>query len=290
MKKLLVVAIVLLCFTSCGKLLEPLYVHLPGTEWVYEQEGKRAYISFGHDDSATVLQKDLTNGAVQQNQGTYVADGHSVVISCTDGTSFKLIRTFTNMKNSKNKNMSRIFPSSPSILAGTVWAGVDMSDLYIYFFEDEENLVKTAFTVTQYEEGVPYGWNKETLPYTRASGTVTADGKTGWLFSDALLTDGIWHVTFPALSGSGNSDLAGTVWYNLNGTSTSAGIIIFNTGFSFIRVQVVNSKTQFLFEQGTYTKNGAVVTMTLNGIQDNCTIQSDGSFRFMERRYSQKLN
>ena len=285
MKRLLVLALVLLGFTSCGKLLEPLYIYLPGTEWYYELDGKHAFVHFGHDGQASVIQKNLSSGATQENYGEYEADGSHVYINCTDGTSFKLIRTFSHMKNSKSKNMTRIYPASYSSVAGTVWMGVDMSDLYIYYFKDENTLLRAAFTVTMYEEGVPYGWNLETLPYTLDGTTFTAGEYTGWLFSETLFADNRWHATYPAPAGSGTSDIAGTIWSCVNGSSSSAGAVIFDSGYSFTRVQVVNSKTQFLVERGTYTKNGAVVTMTLNGKQDNCTINGE-RFTFMERTYA----
>ena len=285
MKRLLVIVLVLLGFTSCGKLLEPLYVHLPGTNWYYEQDGKRAFVHFEDNGKASVLQKTIITGAVQQNQGDYVADGHSVVITCPDGTTFKLIRTFSNMKTSKNKNMTRFFPVSYDGVAGKVWAGVDMADLYVYYFKDGENLVSAKFTVTQYEEGVPYGWKIENIPYKLNGCTFTAGGKTGWLYSELLFADGIWHTNYPTPSGgSGSADLAGTVWVNRNGTSTSAGILIFDSGYSFTRVQVWNSKTQFMVERGTYTKEGNILNMKLDEMKDVCTITGN-TFRFMERTY-----
>lgn len=279
---------ILLFAVSCGRILEPLYIHLPGTEWVYEQDGKRAFVSFGHNGDASVLQKTILTGQIQQNQGEYVADGHSVVITCPDGTSFKLIRTFGNMKNSKNKNMSRYYPTSYDNVAGKVWAGVNMSDLFIYYFKDGENLVRASFTVTQYEEGVPYGWKVETIPYTLNGYSFTADGKTGWLYSEMLFADGIWHTTYPTPSGgSGVSDLAGSVWVNRNGGSTTAGILVFDSGYNFTRVQVLASKTQYTIDRGTFTQNGNVLTMKLGDIQDVCTITGN-TFHFMERTYGRE--
>ena len=288
MKRLLVIALVLLGFTSCGKLLEPLYVRLPGTNWYYEQDGKRAFVQFVDEGKASVLQKTIITGQVQQNQGDYVADGHSVVITCPDGTTFKLIRTFSNMKTSKNKNMTRFFPVSYDSVAGKVWAGVDMSDVYIYYFKDGENLVRATFTVTQYEEGVPYGWKVETIPYTLNGCTFTVGGKTGWLYSEMLSADGKWHTNYPTPSGgSGTSDLAGSVWVNRSGGSNTAGILIFDSGYNFTRIQVLNSKIYFSIDRGTFTQNGNVLTMKLDGLQDVCTITGN-TFHFMERTYGRE--
>lgn len=285
MKRLLVVALVLLGFTSCGKLLEPLYVHLPGTNWYYELGGKRAFVHFSDDGKATVLQKDDATGAVQENNGTYTAQGHNVDIYGADGTTFNLTRTFSNMKNSKNKNMTRFYPVSYDNLAGKVWAGVDMADVYVYYFKDGENLIRSAFTVTQYEEGVPYGWARQTIPYTLNGSSFTAGDKTGWLYSEVMLIDGRWHVCYPAPSGgSGSSELAGTVWFNKGGTSTSAGLLVFDSGYTFTRIQVATSRTQFLFNRGTYTQEGNVLKMNLDGMLDVSTI-SGNTFRFMERTY-----
>ncbi|MBR4774477.1 MAG: hypothetical protein IK008_00045 [Bacteroidales bacterium] len=289
MKRLLVLTMVLLGFTSCGRLLEPLYIYLPGTNWYYEQDGKHAFVNFSDDGKATVLQKAIATGSVMENNGTYTADGHNVDIFGADGTTFNLTRTFSHMKNSKNKNMTRFFPQSYENLAGMVWAGVDMADLYVYYFKDGENLVRSAFTVTQYEEGVPYGWTSETIPYKLNGTTFTAGGKTGWLYSEVMLVDGRWHVYYPAPEGgSGSSVLAGTVWFYKGGTSTTAGLLVFDSGYSFTRIQVASSRTQFLMNRGTYTQEGDVLKMKLDGLTDVCTI-SGNTFRFMERLY-ERLN
>ena len=273
-----------LFFSSCSKLLEPLYVHLPGTEWVYELNGKRAYIHFDQDGTASVLQKDLETGAVQENNGTYTCDGHNADISCPDGTTFNLIRTFSHLKNSKNRNMTRLSPQMPTTLDKSLWVGVDRGDLYVYYFPSGNEVTRATFIVTGYAEGVPLSWERKTSPITLSSYAVTFDGKTAWLFSEVMLLDKRWHVTFPEPLGSGNESLAGSMWYYSQGTSSSPGIVIFDTGHSFSRVQIY-SGTQMTFERGTYTMEGNSITMTLSGKSDNCTISADNTFRFMERTY-----
>ena len=100
-----------------------------------------------------------------------------------------------------------------------------------------------------------------------------------------MLIDGRWHVCYPAPSGgSGSSGLAGTVWFNKGGTSTSAGLLVFDSGYTFTRIQVATSRTQFLFNRGTYTQEGNVLKMNLDGMLDVSTI-SGNTFRFMERTY-----
>lgn len=285
MKKLLVLALVLLGFSSCGKLLDPLYVQLPGTNWYYELDGKRAFINFSDDGKASVLQKEPSSGLAHEINGEYTVAGHNVDIFGSDGTTFNLTRTFSHMKNSKNKNMTRFFPQSYDNLAGKVWAGVDRADLYVYYFKDGENLVRSSFTVTQYEEGVPYGWTKKTIPYTLNGNTFTSEGKTGWLYSEVMLLDGRWHTCFPAPSGgSGSAEMAGTVWIFKGGTSTSAGLLVFDSGYSFTRIQMASTSTAFLMNRGTYTQEGNVLKMNLDGLQDVCTV-SGNTFRFMERTY-----
>lgn len=272
---------------SCSKLLEPLYIHLPGTEWVYELNGKRAYIHFDLDGTACVLQKDLTTGAIQENHGTYSCDGHRANISCKDGTEFNLIRTYFNLKNSKNKDMGRLTVQKPSQREQSVWVGVNDGDLYVYYFPDEEHLTLASFVVTGYQEGVPLSWEVQNVPFTPGEYTWTVGDNTAWLFSDIMLLDKRWHVTFPEPEGSGDSALAGSIWYSLEGSSTSPGLVVFDTGHSFSRVQVYSS-TQILYDKGTYTLSGNTINLTLNGKQDNCTVSGD-MFRFMERRYK-RLN
>lgn len=273
---------------SCSKLLEPLYIHLPGTEWVYELNGKRAYIHFDLDGTACVLQKDLATGAIQENHGTYSCDGHRATISCEDGTAFNLIRTFTNLKNSKNKDMGRLTVQKPSQREQSVWVGVNDGDLYVYYFPNEDQLTLASFVVTKYEEGVPMSWEVKDMPFTAGNYIWTVDGNTAWLFSDIMLLDNRWHVTFPEPEGSGNSDLVGSIWYYMGGTSTSPGLLIFDTGHSFSRVQIY-SGTQMIFDRGVYALNGDTLTMTLNGKSDNCTISGENTFHFMERTYK-RLN
>lgn len=274
-------------FNSCSKLLEPLYIHLPGTEWVYELNGKRAYIHFDLDGTACVLQKDLATGAMQENHGTYTCDGHRATLSCEDGTVFNLIRTYTNLKNSKNKNMSRLPLQAPSERPYSVWVGVDSGDLYVYYFPDEERLSLASFVVTAYQEGVPLSWEVKDVPFTDGGRTWNLGDRTAWVFSDVMLVDKRWHVTFSRPEGSGDSALAGSIWYSLEGSSTSPGLVVFDTGHSFSRVQVYSS-TQILYDKGTYTLSGNTINLTLNGKQDNCTVSGD-MFRFMERRYK-RLN
>ena len=222
---------------SCSKILEPLYIHLPGTEWVYELNGKRAYIHFDLDGTACVLQKDLTTGAMQENHGTYTCDGHRATLSCEDGTVFNLIRTYTNLKNSKNKKMSRLPLQAPSERPYSVWVGVDSGDLYVYYFPDEERLSLASFVVTAYQEGIPLSWEVKDVPFTDGGRTWNLGDRTAWVFSDVMLVDKRWHVTFPRPEGSGDSALAGSIWYSLEGSSTSPGLVVFDTGHSFSRVQ-----------------------------------------------------
>lgn len=271
---------------SCSKLLEPLYIHLPGTEWVYELNGKRAYIHFDLDGTACVLQKDLTTGAIQENHGTYSCDGHRANISCKDGTEFNLIRTYFNLKNSKNKDMGRLTVQKPSQREQSVWVGVNDGDLYVYYFPDEEHLTLASFVVTGYQEGVPLSWEVQNVPFTPGEYTWTVGDNTAWLFSDIMLLDKRWHVTFPEPEGTGgDADLVGTFWYYTLGTSSSPGLMLFDTDHSFARVQIY-SGTQIIFERGTYTLNGNTLSATLNGKTDICTVSSGAeSFHFMERTY-----
>lgn len=287
MKKLTILALLLLAFTSCGKLLEPLYIHLPGTEWTYELNGVQAYVHFDHDGSACVLQRELSTGYVQENSGTYISDGHNAIISCPDGTTFKMIRTFSHLKNSKNKNMSRISLRHYDSIDGMLWAGVDKGDLYVYFVPDGEHFFRASFVVTKYEEGVPLKWELETIPYTLSQYTFDCAGETAWLFSDLMLTDRRWHVYFPSQAAAGTSDLAGSLWYFAGGTANTPGLLVFDSGSSFVRIQV-SSEIQFSYERGSYTSSGNSIVMTLNGMDDNCTISND-SFKFMERRYQRLL-
>lgn len=271
----------LLMAVSCSKILEPLYIGISNTTWSYTLDDQRALVHFGSDDRVTIVQRSNGNGAVQFNNGTYSVDGHSVDILSDEGTSNRLVRTFSHLKNSKNKNFSTFKPQEYASLDYTVWTSLRKDVFRLVYFTPDGKTEQVSFKNVTHEEGVPYGWEKGETPFTLSGSHLDMGKESAILFDEVMLVDDVWFMHFPVNENTGTSDLTGTMWtYRSN---SYPGIIIFDTNSSFTRV-LLSSRILYQVNRGTYVQTGDVVTMTLNGKTEDCLIEGD-SFTYLERTY-----
>ena len=92
----IVFAAVLLVAVSCN--IDWVYIQVPNTNWTITQDEQQAFVHFGAGDRCCILQRSNVNGAVQFINGTYLADGHAVDVLSDEGSSNRLIRTFSHLK------------------------------------------------------------------------------------------------------------------------------------------------------------------------------------------------
>lgn len=273
-------ALALLTALSCN--IDFLYLQLPGTSWSLEQGDTRAFVHFEPSGRVTIVQRNNASGQVQFTNGEYMTDGHSVVVSTDEGSSNKLVRTFSHLKsNSTNKNFSSLRPQSFETLSGSVWTSLKQDNLSVYFFGPEGKARHWAFENVRHEEGVPYGWSEEEETYSLSGSHVAMEKASATLFPEVMLVDDVWYVHFPTVESRGTSALEGTAWKFVTGSYP--GILIFNTADTFTRV-LVGSRILFQVSQGTYTQEGSEITFTLDGKTEICTL-ADNRFTFLERTY-----
>ena len=133
----------LLATVSCN--IDFMYIQLPDTSWFYELGETQAWVHFGPGDRVTIVQSEPSSGKCQYANGTWTASGHSVMITEDGGASRKLTRTFSHLKNSKNKNFSRIGPEDAGSLSGTVWAAVRKDSLLVLSFGPGSRAEKAVY-------------------------------------------------------------------------------------------------------------------------------------------------
>ena len=277
-----IVALAMLLMTvSCSKILEPLYIGITNTTWSYTLDDQRAFIRFGTDDRVTIVQRNNGNGAVQFNNGTYSVDGHAVDILSDEGASNRLVRTFSHLKNSSNKNFSTYKPQEYTSMDYSVWTSLRKDVFRVIYFTPDGKTKQASFKNVIHEEGVPYGWEQGETTFTLSGSHLDMGKESAILFDEVMLVDDVWFMHFPVNENKGNSDLTGTMWtYH---TSSYPGIIIFDTNSSFTRI-LLSSRILYQVNRGTYVQTGDVVTMTLNGKTEDCLIEGN-SFTYLERTY-----
>jgi hypothetical protein len=287
-KKSFLSAIVLLvsALVSCQK--DSLYLQVPGTCWTLSNDSQDAYISFHDGTHVSVLQTAKEKSLIQTLQGTYVTDGHRVDIAGSDGSAINLVRTFTHLKNSKNKNFSQVKPESWESVAGSIWASVRDNNLYVVYFPDGERCANITYRNVSREEGVHYGWDAIiTVPYELSGNQLKANAYTATLYKSFLTFNntGAICVNSGMEEKNGSSVLEGTIWaYNNTGyPADTPGIIIFHSPTRFTRIM---GMTAFVLEtvSGAYSVSGDTVKMTIDGKSESCLL-SGNSFTFFERKY-----
>ena len=271
--------------TSCGK--KGIYLYLAGTQWKIESGEQAAYVGFMDDDFCSAIQVNYDQAATQTQNGTYTAQGHNLDLALTSGNSVHMIRTFSHIKNSNNKNLKPMKAQAPGNLIGSVWAVLSANNLYFaYFGSDEELLSGRYYNITR-QEGLPYKWMWSYEPYTLNSNQISSGKYSGTFYEDqvlALSTVAVSHVSDleeknPTFT---QSSLTGTAWVGLNGTYPI--VIIFTSDTEFTRI-MVSSSIVFAWKTGTYKLHGSSLTMAVGELTDDCTIAND-SFVFFERKYT----
>lgn len=270
---------VLLIAVSCN--IDWMYISIPNSNWCIEQEEQRAFAHFGKD-RACILQRSNANGAVQFINGPYTTDGHAVDIVSDEGSSNRLIRTFSHLKNSKNKNFSTFKPQDYDNVNNSVWTSLKKDNFRLLYFSADGKMKQAEYRNVRHEEGVPYGWSLAEGTYTHAANHVGFGDESGTLFPEVMLVDDVWFMHFPVQEDNGTSALKGTLWtYE---TSSYPGLILFDTNSGFTRI-LLASRILYQVSRGTYSQSGNVVTMTLDGKTEECQIVND-RFTFMERPFA----
>ena len=279
-RTILVLASLLVLF-SCSKLLDPLYISIPNTNWCYEKDNQRAFVHFGTNEKASIVQRRSTDGVVQFLNGTFSVDGHAVDILSDEGSSNRLVRTFSHLKNSSNKNLSRFGTQDYANLTNTVWVNIRKDVFRLYYFKADGKVMQARFDNVTHQEGVPYGWFLSESDYSQAGSNVSMGTESGFLFSEVMLVDDTWFMHFPVNEDSGSSALTGSIWtYETGGYP---GLIIFDTNSSFTRV-LLASRIICQVSRGTYSQSDNVVTLTLDGKTEDCII-ADDQFTFLEKKF-----
>ena len=269
--------------TSCGK--KGIYLYVGGSVFKIQEEGQLAYVSFPDDDFASVVQVNTTQGGFQTMNGTYTAKGHNLDLALGEN-SLHLVRTFSHVKNSKNKNLTPVKPMAPDQLAGSVWAVLTANNFFFSYFRPDGHFTSGRYYNVSHREGIPYKWMWSIDPYTVNGNQITSGGVSGTFFEGQLLmlqTLSVPHVT--SLAGNASftrSDLTGTVWTGYNGIYPA--VVIFTSDTEFTRL-VVSSDIVFSWLNGTYELNGSSLTMRVGELSDECSI-ADGTMTFFERKYS----
>lgn len=181
----------LLATVSCN--IDFLYIQLPDTSWFYELGETQAWIHFGPGDRVTIVQSEPSSGKCQYSNGTWTASGHSVMITEDGGASRKFTRTFSHLKNSKNKNFSRIGPEDAGSLSGTVWTAVRKDSLLVLSFGPGTRAEKAVYKGISPGDG---SWtSREEQDYALTGSHVALEGgESATFYGGAMLYGDVWAV------------------------------------------------------------------------------------------------
>ena len=125
--------IVFLAATSCGK--NGLYISVDNTAWEISTATQVGWPCFLDDQHVSVIQVNHQNGNYQTLNGTFSVKGHRVDVMA-DGTSLYMVRTFSHLKNSSNRNYKKLSPEAPESLDGSIWAHLKDGDFTFYYFQE----------------------------------------------------------------------------------------------------------------------------------------------------------
>ncbi len=282
MKRFFYAAAVLFAAVSCGK--NGLYINVDNTVWEYTTDTQTAWVDFLDGERAGIIG---TNGSnYQTNTGTFTVDGHRVLFTSEDGFSNQFVRTFSHLKNSKNKNYWTKSPEAIGNPKGSVWAAIVEGNLQMLYLADNGYTLEGSFKNVSHKEGIPYGWSwKQKLYSTSGSRFVHGDEEGTSYGGFIRLPDYcIPCVNTPKEDAGFGGDLAGTVWtYE---TSGYPGFIIFTSNTEFTRV-LVSSVYVFSVLNGTYSIKGNSLEFITDSEELNRTCRiSDGRFTYLEKTYS----
>ena len=283
MKRYFYALCALLLTLSCGK--NGWYINIDGTYWSITSDTQEAIPCFVDDTHASIIQINLVNKYYQTQHGTFSLDGHRVEIDA-DNTEIRFTRTFSHLKNSKNKNFSSMYAGAPSQPVGSVWATQKDADLlFTYLGPDGKYLSGTYANMTR-KEGIDYGWSFTGGTYAVNGSHITTDKATGTFFGGKVLSWDTYSVPLVSVSAlpEGSSSLEGTVW-----TLQSAdypGFILFTSATEFTRVLSL-SNIVFGVLSGTYTLKGNSLEFTTDSQELNRVVTLEGDrFTYLEKTYS----
>ena len=282
--KRFIYAILLLVFTvtSCGK--NGLYINVDNTVWEISSDSQVAWPCFLDDQHVSVVQVNHDVGRFQTLNGSFYVKGHRVNVDA-DGSSILMVRTFSHLKNSKNKNYRSKNPANPVGVGGSLWGFLKDGDFHFAYLRQDGVYVEGNYKNVAHQEGIEYGWSWNTGAY-QVNGNQFLAGETKGTFYGEFLR--LEETCAPCISvidnPEGTSSLKGTVWtYN---TSSYPGFIFFTSSTEFTRVLVLNS-TIFDAMEGTYALKGNSIEFTGSSteLDEKCTV-SDGRFTYLEKTYS----
>lgn len=284
MKRFFTALIVLFSVLSCGKNgTDGVYISVRNSCWQISTATQVAWPCFIGNDIASIVQVNHELGAYQVMNGFYTVDGHRVNILAE--SSILMVRTMSNLKNSSNKNCTRLSPEAPSSLKGTLWVSMKDDDFtFIYHVADGE-CVSGKYVNFPHREGFPYGWEWEVGDYAVNGSQYVLGDQKGTFYGDRFVM--LDSLAIPRVHKAkkleGVSSLKGTVWTLQS--SGYPGFIIFTSATEFVRV-LVNSNVLFVVLEGTYTLKGNSLELETNAEElcRTCTIEDD-KFTYLERTY-----
>ena len=103
MKRFLAAMFVLFSVLSCGKNgTDGVYISVRNTSWEIRADNQVAWPSFIGSDQAAIVMYTSEYNAFQILNGSYTVDGHRVSVAAE--STVTMVRTFSHLKNSSNKN------------------------------------------------------------------------------------------------------------------------------------------------------------------------------------------
>ena len=279
----LFISAVLLAVSSCGR--NGLYISVDNTTWEYMKGNQKAWVSFLDDERVSLIAVNYETDAYQTFSGLFDVDGHRVNITSGTGSSVKMIRTFSHLKNSSNKNYWTKKPAAPDNLPGSVWACLLDDDFLVTYFRGDGTCVEGVFENASHKEGVEYGWKWDTAPYSAEGYGFVSGDSNGTFYGEFLHLDSVIIPRVNSVTAmDGSSSLKGTAW--VYDTSGFPGLLIFTSARDFIRIQV-SSAAVFSVLEGTYALKGNSLEFVTDSEELNktCTV-SDGQFTYLEKTYS----
>lgn len=275
--------IVIYTASSCGK--NGLYINVDNTVWEISANNQVGWPCFLDDEHVSVIQVNYENGYYQTLNGLFTVKGHRVDVSAS-GTSLYMVRTFSHLKNSSNRNYKCLSPEAPESLVGSVWAYLMDGDFHFYHFLGNDTYRKGVYKNIVHQEGLKYGWDFSTVPYTVSGSHFTSEDGNGYFYKNNFLRLDTVAIPFVCLQENkgGKSSLQGTVWtYQSNGYP---GFILFTSDRDFVRI-LVSSSTVFGTLTGTYSVKGSSVEFQTEAAElcETCPI-ANGQFTYLEKTYS----
>lgn len=284
----LALLLIVFAVSSCGK--NGWYINVDNTAWEISTDTQVGWPCFLDDEHVSIVQVNQSSGYMQTLNGTFTVKGHRVDVTA-DGTSLYMIRTFSHLKNSSNKNYRSLSPEVPQELAGSVWAYMKDTDLHFFYFRENATYLSGVYSNVAHREGIDEGWKTfTTVPYELAGSQFSSvEAGKGSFFKSFLRLDSA-AVPLVSRPGSldGSSSLEGTLWSYTPSTLPGdyVAILIFTSARDFTRI-VVGSEVIFGTLTGTYEVKENSVSFTTEAAElcEDCPIE-DGQFTYLKKTYS----